>query len=57
MSTPSVSRLRGMLITSIRMCRWTFPKGNVEPGLTARQDAEFEAFEEAGVMGNENASG
>ncbi|MGY9013745.1 MAG: hypothetical protein ACKVG9_00360 [Rhodospirillales bacterium] len=46
-----------MLITSIRMCRWTFPKGNVEPGLTARQDAEFEAFEEAGVMGNENASG
>jgi len=31
--------------------RWTFPKGNVEPGLTHAQVAALEAFEEAGVHG------
>jgi 8-oxo-dGTP pyrophosphatase MutT (NUDIX family) len=31
--------------------RWTFPKGNVEPGLTHAQSAALEAFEEAGVHG------
>ena len=36
------------------MCKWTFPKGNVKPGLTPRQGAEFEDFEEAGVMGNQH---
>jgi 8-oxo-dGTP pyrophosphatase MutT (NUDIX family) len=31
--------------------RWTFPKGNVEPGLTHAQSAALEASEEAGVHG------
>ena len=31
--------------------RWTFPKGNTEPGLTHAQAAALEAFEEAGVHG------
>src|SRR5262249_4564733 len=31
--------------------RWTFPKGNVEPGLSHAQAAAMEAFEEAGVHG------
>ena len=31
--------------------RWTFPKGNAEPGLTQAQSAALEAFEEAGVHG------
>jgi 8-oxo-dGTP pyrophosphatase MutT (NUDIX family) len=31
--------------------RWTFPKGNAEPGLTHAQSAALEAFEEAGVHG------
>lgn len=31
--------------------RWTFPKGNAEPGLSHAQAAALEAFEEAGVHG------
>jgi len=31
--------------------RWTFPKGNAEPGLSGAQSAALEAFEEAGVHG------
>src|ERR1700684_4270282 len=31
--------------------RWTFPKGNTEPGMTHAQAAALEAFEEAGVHG------
>ncbi|MGZ4788530.1 MAG: NUDIX domain-containing protein [Terriglobales bacterium] len=31
--------------------RWTFPKGNAEPGLSNAQSAALEAFEEAGVHG------
>ncbi|MDG2244222.1 MAG: NUDIX hydrolase [Rhodospirillaceae bacterium] len=40
-----------MLITSLGTKRWILPKGNIEPGLTVRESTEFEAFEEAGVMG------
>lgn len=42
---------RVMLITSLGTRRWILPKGNIEPGLTAPESAEFEAFEEAGVVG------
>jgi 8-oxo-dGTP pyrophosphatase MutT (NUDIX family) len=42
---------RFLLITSLGTRRWILPKGNIEPGLTARESAEFEAFEEAGVIG------
>lgn len=45
-----------MLITSLGTRRWILPKGNIEPGLTIRESAEFEAFEEAGVMGNLHAN-
>ena len=44
-------RLELLLITSIRTKRWILPKGHIEPGLNARQSAEFEALEEAGVVG------
>lgn len=44
---------RGMefLLVQTRGGRWTFPKGNAEPGLTHAQAAALEAFEEAGVHG------
>ncbi|MBT4739741.1 MAG: NUDIX hydrolase [Rhodospirillaceae bacterium] len=45
------SRRRVMLITSLGTRRWILPKGNIEPGLTVRESTEFEAFEEAGVVG------
>ena len=40
-----------LLITSRRGTRWTVPKGVIDPGLTARESAAKEAFEEAGVRG------
>jgi 8-oxo-dGTP pyrophosphatase MutT (NUDIX family) len=43
--------LRVLLITSRDSGRWVIPKGGVEPGQTAIQAAEVEAFEEAGVKG------
>jgi 8-oxo-dGTP pyrophosphatase MutT (NUDIX family) len=39
------------LLVRTRGGRWTFPKGNAEPGLTTAQAAALEAFEEAGVHG------
>jgi 8-oxo-dGTP pyrophosphatase MutT (NUDIX family) len=48
-------RIRGgileFLLVQTRGGRWTFPKGNTEPGLTTAQAAALEAFEEAGVHG------
>ena len=40
-----------LLITSTGTRRWIVPKGHVEPGLSVREAAEFEAYEEAGVIG------
>ena len=40
-----------LLVTSRGTNDWIVPKGNVEPGMTARESAQFEAFEEAGVAG------
>ena len=40
-----------MLVTSRTSRRWIVPKGHIEPGLTARETARFEAFEEAGLSG------
>ncbi|MBH63702.1 MAG: NUDIX hydrolase [Alphaproteobacteria bacterium] len=40
-----------LLVTSLETQRWIVPKGRLEPGLTARESAEYEAFEEAGVAG------
>jgi len=39
------------LLVETRGGRWTFPKGNAEPGLTHAQAAALEASEEAGVHG------
>jgi 8-oxo-dGTP pyrophosphatase MutT (NUDIX family) len=39
------------LLVQTRGGRWTFPKGNAEPGLTTAQAAALEAYEEAGVHG------
>ncbi len=44
--------MRVLLITSLGTRRWIIPKGNIDPGMTAREAAEMEAFEEAGVMGH-----
>jgi 8-oxo-dGTP pyrophosphatase MutT (NUDIX family) len=43
--------LEVLLITSRDTGRWVIPKGNVEPGRTARQTAKREAYEEGGVRG------
>jgi len=40
-----------LLITSLKKQRWIVPKGLVEPGMTPRESAENEAFEEAGLAG------
>ena len=40
-----------LLVKSRTSRRWIFPKGNIEPGLTAAESAYREAFEEAGVLG------
>jgi 8-oxo-dGTP pyrophosphatase MutT (NUDIX family) len=40
-----------LLITSLRRKRWIIPKGIIEGGLSARQSALKEAFEEAGIEG------
>ncbi|MAW54435.1 MAG: NUDIX hydrolase [Rhodospirillaceae bacterium] len=40
-----------LLVTSLGSGRWVFPKGHIEGDLSARQAAEKEAFEEAGVGG------
>lgn len=40
-----------LLITSSGTGRWQFPKGMLEPGLSPRESAEQEAFEEAGATG------
>lgn len=44
-------RLQVLLVTSMGTKRWILPKGHIEPGLSARESAEFEALEEAGVIG------
>jgi ADP-ribose pyrophosphatase YjhB (NUDIX family) len=43
------------MLVQTRGGRWIFPKGGVEPGLTAAQSAALEAFEEAGVHGRMEA--
>lgn len=44
-------RVEVLLITSRTRGRWILPKGNLEPDLSARDLAEEEAYEEAGVRG------
>ncbi len=40
-----------LLITSINKQRWIFPKGYIDFNLTAFESAKKEAYEEAGVIG------
>lgn len=40
-----------LLVTSLDTGRWVLPKGHIDDGLSARQSAEKEAFEEAGITG------
>ena len=44
-------RLSVLLITSRRSGRWIFPKGAIEPDMSASESAALEALEEAGVVG------
>ncbi|MDE1905522.1 MAG: NUDIX hydrolase [Rhodospirillales bacterium] len=43
--------LQVLLITSRETHRWVIPKGNIGKGMTARDSAAREAFEEAGIQG------
>ncbi len=45
-------RIAFLLVTSRRTGRWIFPKGGAIEGLTPREVAMQEAFEEAGVEGD-----
>jgi len=45
-------RMAFLLITSRRTGRWIFPKGMIEPDMTAWESAALEAAEEAGVTGD-----
>jgi 8-oxo-dGTP pyrophosphatase MutT (NUDIX family) len=44
-------RVEFLLVRTRGSGRWTFPKGNTEPGMTHAHAAALEAFEEAGVHG------
>lgn len=44
-------RMAVLLVTARRSGRWIFPKGAIEPHLTAWDSAALEAYEEAGVRG------
>ena len=44
--------LQVLLITTRGTGRWVIPKGNIGKGHSARQAAEREAFEEAGIRGD-----
>lgn len=44
-------RLAFLLITTRKTGRWIFPKGGIEPDMTAWDSAAMEALEEAGVVG------
>jgi 8-oxo-dGTP pyrophosphatase MutT (NUDIX family) len=44
--------LQVLLITTRKTGRWVIPKGNIGKGHNARQAAEQEAYEEAGVSGD-----
>lgn len=44
-------QLELLLITSIRKKKWIFPKGYIEFNLSAFESAKKEAYEEAGVIG------
>lgn len=43
--------LKIALVTSLETHRWVLPKGNLVDGLSARESAALEAFEEAGLEG------
>lgn len=45
------SGLEVLLITSTNTGRWQFPKGMLEPGMSAVESAEMEGLEEAGAWG------
>ena len=47
-------KLEILLITSSSNKHWVVPKGIIEPGLSALNSAEKEAFEEAGIEGDSN---
>ena len=44
--------LQVLLITTRKTGRWVIPKGNIGKGHNARQAAEREAYEEAGIRGD-----
>lgn len=51
----SSGRLEVALITRRQGKRWIVPKGNIEPGESARRSARREASEEAGLLGQISA--
>jgi 8-oxo-dGTP pyrophosphatase MutT (NUDIX family) len=47
---------RVCLVTAKSGWRWVLPKGKIEPGQTARDAAQAEAWEEAGLLGAASSS-
>ena len=47
---------RVCLVTAKSGWRWVVPKGKIEPGQTARDAAQAEAWEEAGLLGQASDS-
>ncbi len=45
------NKIKILLITSRNSKKWIFPKGFIENNLSAKQSAEKEAYEEAGIEG------
>ena len=52
---PGTDPVRFAVVTSRRTGRWVFPKGNIDPGMTAQDAAAQEALEEAGLVGTVDA--
>lgn len=50
------NRIEFLMITSIKKKKWIFPKGYLEFNLTAFESAKKEAYEEAGVIGENDTA-
>lgn len=49
-------KIEYLMITSIKKKKWIFPKGYIEFNLTAFESAKKEAYEEAGVIGENDTA-
>lgn len=50
------NKIEFLMITSVKKKKWIFPKGYLEFNLTAFESAKKEAYEEAGVIGENDTA-